>query len=134
MKRAGKCRAPTRRTTSLGYRAWLGRAVSRSTLIAEAFESVRYPILPRIEWRQKQRRGRAGYSREMILHIRHHSLHAPCDFDLSPYFEIVKPTIEEGFNYKGLTWADDDDKPTTLGSPIAARASGQHPETSTREK
>ncbi len=29
------------------------------------------------------------------------------DFDLSPYFEIVKPTLEEGFDYKGLTWARD---------------------------
>ena len=98
-----------------------------STLIAEAFQSVRYPILPRIEWRQTQRRGRAGYAREMILHIRHHSLYAPCDFDLSPYFEIVKPTMEEGFNYKGVTWADDNDRPTTSGSRIAARASGQPP-------
>lgn len=105
-----------------------------STLIAEAFESVRYPILPRIEWRQVQCRGRAGYAREVILHIRHHSLYAPCDFDLSPYFQIVKPTMEEGFNYKGVTWADDQDNPTKSGSTIAARASGQHPETSTREK
>ena len=35
-------------------------------------------------------------------------LNAPADFDLSPYFKIVKPTIEEGFNYKGLTWAEDE--------------------------
>ena len=42
-----------------------------------------------------------------ILHIRHYSLYAPADFDLSPYFEIVKPTLEQGFNYKGLTWARD---------------------------
>ena len=39
------------------------------------------------------------------MHIRHYSLYAPADFDLSPYFAIVKPTLEEGFNYKGLTWA-----------------------------
>ena len=81
-----------------------------STLIAEAFQSVGYPVLPRIERRTTQRRGRAGYTREVILHIRHYSLYAPCDFDLSPYFEIVKPTIQEGFNYKGVTWADEDDK------------------------
>ncbi len=84
-----------------------------STLIAAAFQSVRYPILPRIEWRQRKREGRAGYSRELILHIRHHRLYAPCDFDLSPYFEIVKPTVKEGFNYKGVTWAEDDDEPTS---------------------
>jgi hypothetical protein len=48
------------------------------------------------------------FQRSEILHIRHHSLYAPADFDLSPYFKIVKPTIEEGFNYKGLTWAEDE--------------------------
>jgi hypothetical protein len=45
--------------------------------------------------------------REEILHIRHHSLYTPADFDLSPYFKVVKPTIQEGFNYKGLRWADE---------------------------
>ena len=41
-----------------------------------------------------------------ILEIRHHSLYAPRDFDISPYFAVVKPTIECGFNYKKLHWAD----------------------------
>ena len=30
----------------------------------------------------------------------------PRDFDISPYFEIVKPTIVEGFDYTQLHWAD----------------------------
>ena len=55
-------------------------------------------------------RGISQYRRREILHIRHHSLFAPADFDLSSYFEIVKPTIEEGFNYKGLIWAEGDHK------------------------
>jgi len=70
-----------------------------STLIAQAFESVRYPILPRIE-------AASDYSRKEILHIRHHSLFAPRDFDLSPYFAVVKPTIERGFDYKAMVWGD----------------------------
>lgn len=78
-----------------------------TTLIAEAFGRVRYPILPRVDRKMAMKRGISRLRREEILHIRHHSLYAPADFDLSPYFEIVKPTIEEGFNYKGLTWADD---------------------------
>ena len=45
--------------------------------------------------------GISHFRRQEILHIRHHSLYTPADFDLSPYFEIVKPTLEEGFNYKG---------------------------------
>jgi hypothetical protein len=70
-----------------------------STLIAQAFQSVRYPILPRVE------RIVSEYSREEILHIRHHSLFVPRDFDLSPYFRIVKPTVENGFDHHRLTWA-----------------------------
>ncbi|MDQ0467176.1 lipo-like protein [Labrys wisconsinensis] len=71
-----------------------------STLIAQAFESVRYPILPRIE-------ASGDYSAREILHIRHHSLFAPRDFDLSPYFAVVKPTIERGFDYRSMVWGDD---------------------------
>jgi hypothetical protein len=76
-----------------------------STLIAEAFERVQYPVLPRIESIVASSAGISKFRRRELLHIRHHSLYAPADFDLSPYFEIVKPTLAEGFNYKGLTWA-----------------------------
>lgn len=77
-----------------------------STLIAQAFQSVRYPMLPRVERvRQKEKQhGLGTYTRREILHIRHHSLFAPRDFDLSPYFRIVKPTVEHGFDYKQLEW------------------------------
>jgi hypothetical protein len=43
---------------------------------------------------------------EQILEIRHSSLYCPRDFDISPYFNVVKPTIRQGFNYKALQWAD----------------------------
>lgn len=76
-----------------------------SSLIAEAFQRVRYPILPRIT-QEFRADARARYQRREILHIRHHSLYAPRDFDLSPYFHIVKPTLETGFDYRTLTWAD----------------------------
>lgn len=95
-----------RRMISLGSGAPT-RAIC-STLIAQAFQKVRYPILPRVEKVRCERLGIGRYSRQEILHIRHHSLFAPCDFDLSPYFQIVKPTLEEGFNYKGLSWAESD--------------------------
>jgi hypothetical protein len=74
-----------------------------STLIAEAFESVGYPILPEV-------RRVDDVSRKEILHIRHHSLYAPRDFDISPFFAVVKPTIETGFDYKKMQW--DNDKKT----------------------
>ncbi len=71
-----------------------------STMIAQAFESVRYPILPRIELIESRE------TRREVLHIRHYSLYMPRDFDISPYFAIVKPTIENGFNYRKLRWAN----------------------------
>ena len=76
-----------------------------SSLIAKAFQKVHYPILPRIERKDGKLTSTSAYSREEILHIRHHSLFAPRDFDLSPYFSIVKPTIEYGFDYKQVQWA-----------------------------
>ena len=54
-----------------------------SSLIAQAFQSVRYPILPEI---RRSRAHGSDYSRREIFHIRHHSLFVPRDFDLSPYF------------------------------------------------
>lgn len=75
-----------------------------SSLIAQAFQSVRYPILPDTK-RRKTDPHAADHNRE-ILYIRHYSLYMPRDFDISPYFQVVKPTIEMGFNYKGLTWGD----------------------------
>jgi hypothetical protein len=45
-------------------------------------------------------------ARREILEIRHSSLYAPRDFDISPYFEVVKPTIVRGFDYTKMHWAD----------------------------
>ena len=71
-----------------------------SALIAQAFENVRYPILPKVTLLESEK------AREEILEIRHSSLYAPRDFDISPYFEVVKPTIVRGFDYKAMAWAD----------------------------
>ena len=69
-----------------------------STLIAEIFQSIRYPILPRVE--KKTILSDYHYSVRETLHIRHYSLFTPRDFDVSPYFQVVKPTIERGFDYQ----------------------------------
>jgi hypothetical protein len=78
-----------------------------STLVAEAFQSVNYPILPVVETMPAVDvlgQPHTGSSRE-LLHKRHHSLYVPRDFDVSPYFQIVKPTLEVGFDHHQLTWA-----------------------------
>ena len=71
-----------------------------SALIAQAFDTVRCPILPKIT------RLESEAARQEILEIRHSSLYAPRDFDISPYFEVVKPTLVHGFDYKTIAWAD----------------------------
>ncbi len=97
-----------------------------STLIARAFESVRYPILPVVEAVPSSDPGCPGCVDE-ILHVRHYSLYVPRDFDVSPYFQIVKPTLATGFDHHRLLWADQDPGSraiaavASLGSAIAGR-------------
>lgn len=74
-----------------------------STMIAQAFQSIRYPILPIVE-QQSAERPDCPACVEEILRIRHHSLFTPRDFDVSPYFEIVKPAIGHSFDYTRLHW------------------------------
>jgi len=93
-----------------------------SALIAQAFESVRYPILPRVTQMTSRK------ARRDILEIRHSSLYAPRDFDISPYFDVVKPTILFGFDYKQMHWADlplrqaESEEPLQTGSLAGAKS------------
>lgn len=71
-----------------------------SSLIAQAFQSINYPILPSVT----RCKDMCDFARREIYHIRHHSLFTPRDFDLSPYFEVVKPTLTQAFDFKSLYW------------------------------
>lgn len=88
-----------------------------STLVAQAFHSIHYPILPlTLNPSDSSQvinnegaifqfvRKLARRKNKVILSKRHFSHFTPRDFDLSPYFEIVKPTISAGFNYKDIQW------------------------------
>jgi hypothetical protein len=79
-----------------------------SSLIAEAYGEIGYPILPEITRAPGRASAQSRFSRAEIMQIRHHSLYTPRDFDLSPYFQIVKPTLVYGFDYRAVTWAGDD--------------------------
>lgn len=74
-----------------------------STLIAQAFQSVHYPILPEVTYERSDDPTCRDCHRE-VWHIRHHSLFAPRDFDISPYFQVVKPTLVD-FDYRSIDWA-----------------------------
>lgn len=80
-----------------------------STLIAQAFQQVRYPILPRVKTPDDDRMVKSQSARDEILRIRHYSLYTPRDFDVSPFFSVVKPMVEKGFDYKTFLWGEDRD-------------------------
>jgi hypothetical protein len=76
-----------------------------STLIAQAFGAVRYPVLPIISRKNDGNPGRADQVRE-LWRIRHYSLYVPRDFDISPFFEVVKPRIVKAFDYQHAPWSE----------------------------
>lgn len=94
-----------------------------SSQIAKAFQSVRYPVQPGISDPKAHQEGRregvwAGLSRLLGRNdgnVFETSVFTPCDpflvtprdFDLSPYFEIVKFNVagRKDFDYKKLNWA-----------------------------
>jgi len=100
-----------------------------STLLAEAFAKVRFPILPSyIPWkprtmgeRLKQmvvgRPTRRAYSG--LLQARHPTLSVPRDFDLSPYFDVIKFNTgsADGFDYRKLPWEERDPTSLSAGPP-----------------
>ena len=68
-----------------------------SSIIANAYQKVHYPILPEVK---KNKKG-------FFFKKRHPTLFTPSDFDRSPYFQIIKPTLEAGFDYKNFTWGSE---------------------------
>jgi len=91
-----------------------------SSVIAAAFHRVRFPIVPNYEqlppesmppprrrlWPIGAKDGGMQYG---VLKMVSPTLVTPRDFDLSPYFEIVKFNIIENmrFDYHKILWADD---------------------------
>lgn len=76
-----------------------------SSFIAKTFQSIRYPILPDIFF-EKAKHGHNKAHYNEVLQIRHHTLFVPRDFDLSPYFNIVKPTLDKGFDPHIIEWSE----------------------------
>jgi len=76
-----------------------------SSLIAQAFQSIRYPILPDVTYENPSDSKRISTYKKMHRR-RDPSLFAPRDFDVSPYFEVIKPIVQNGFNHHSLSWQD----------------------------
>lgn len=71
-----------------------------STMIAESFMSVKFPVLPLIQKEDKK---------AYVLIPRNPKLFTPSDFDYSPYFDIIKYPIfhiARPAHYRDLPWND----------------------------
>ncbi len=131
------------RRTALHFGSGMPTEVICSSLLGRVFHRVGFPILPAIEYpegfdaeerpvsggRQLLRRifGHESGSYTGIFHMRHPTLLTPRDFDLSPYFEIVKFNVVAGgrFDYQRIRWADED-LAEAQAEPLVAGATG-HP-------
>ena len=91
-----------------------------SSLIAQAFQSIGYPILP-----DKLSCSLDGSTDQEIMHIRHHSLYTPRDFDISPYFQIIKPELHNGFDYQKINWKQHTPEFLVTGDHEAGQPSNQ---------
>jgi Permuted papain-like amidase enzyme, YaeF/YiiX, C92 family len=110
------------RRKALHFGSELPTQVICSSMIAAAFDEVGFPVLPQIttqpvkvtthrSWRERFFSFTNGSRSRFIFHRPHHSLVTPRDFDLSPYFEIVKfNVIESGrFDYSQIVWANNEE-------------------------
>ncbi len=104
------------RRRALRFGSGLPTEVMCSSLIARAFQNVGFPILPQMtpgdapviqprRLRDYLRRGRPPYS--ALFHRELPAQITPRDFDLSPYFDIVKFNRIEAveFDYRRIRWA-----------------------------
>ncbi len=93
-------------------RSWRRRAIALgsadpsraicSTLVAESFQAVGYPILPEIP--SQPRDAATDRSAREIYHIHDTGLFTPRDFDLSPFFQVIKPDMPRPFDHHNLVW------------------------------
>jgi hypothetical protein len=104
-----------------------------SSLIGRAFQNVGYPILPgtapaaaaavaaRYGWRDRLLR-RSPPPYPVLFRRQLPAIITPRDFDLSPYFDIVKLNLVEAtkFDYRRVRW--DDGEPTRAAGGSPARS------------
>ena len=82
-----------------------------STMIAQAFQELDFPILPLY---CEDGESCPPTIASSTLRHRHFTHFTPRDFDLSPYFEVIKPLAGSGFDYREMQWSEDDGESTPL--------------------
>jgi hypothetical protein len=104
------------RRNALEFGSGLPTQVICSTLIARAFERVRYPIVPQVTLHEEpEPRGLVDWVRRRplppcgLFHMPPITLTTPRDFDISPFFEVIKFNIiaDMQFDYRRIRWAEE---------------------------
>ena len=119
------------RRTALQLGSGLTTQVICTSMIGRAFQNVGFPIMPvltpvpvparapqprRLRDRLLRREPPSPYPG--VFQHEPYSLITPRDFDLSPYFEVVKLELleEPNFDYRRMQWADHEARATVLGT------------------
>ncbi len=129
-----------RRLRSRSARLGSGAAtqVICTSLLGQIFQKVSFPVLPTVTFPEgtnppvPERAGMMGrlLRRRRPHHAgrfrkRHPTLLTPRDFDLSPYFDIIKFNVilQKDFDYLRMQWIDDEEREADVESdpaPVAA--------------
>ncbi len=128
------------RRRALHFGSGLPTQVICSSMIASAFDKVRFPIVPHVESTPDPRETPPPFYRRLfakgqrtrgrpVFRRRHPTLMTPRDFDLSPYFHIVKFNIigSQRLDYRNIIWAEDS-VADTIQAHTAAPAAAAHPD------
>ncbi len=119
------------RRTALEFGSGVPTHVICSSMIANAFSKVKFPIVPQFKEPPLSDQDRFGLIRLIrrpdarrfgVLQRVPTGFITPRDFDLSPYFEIIKFNLIEDikFDYRKIIWAEggeDDDKLVKRAAP-----------------
>jgi len=104
------------RRKALSFGSGVPTQVICSSLIAHAFGKVGYPILPQVTITDEPaprsvlaRLARRPLQRASVFRRGPVTLTTPRDFDVSPYFEVIKFNILEAnhFDYRKIRWVED---------------------------
>jgi len=115
------------RRQMLGFGSRVPTEVICTSLLGRLFHEVRFPVLPSETSSTSEAAGPPGAG--LLRHLGRRSRHpravfrrpdptrlTPRDFDLSPYFEIVKlPAVQDvAFDYREIEWLEEPPEPVRL--------------------
>lgn len=124
------------RRAALHYGGGGRRRVICSTMLARAFANVGYPVVPHVTIDQTAEQvtwlgwllGRNGHGTHALYRREDPALITPRDFDLSPYFDIVKfnyLTLEK-FDYRRIEWTREETGPLVAAEPERDAGGGEN--------